>query len=59
MSIICDFIIIRGYRRQMIGLYLDNKEVKYRHNISLARCDRCSKGVIVLERDYIRVAREH
>jgi hypothetical protein len=39
-------------------LYLDNKEIEYRSDASLARYDRYSEGVTVLERDYARVARE-
>jgi hypothetical protein len=41
-----------------MGLYLDNKEIEYRNNASLARYNRCSEGVTALERDYARVARE-
>ena len=58
-SIIYNFITTRGYRRRVIGLYLDNKKIEYRYNTSLARYDRYSKRLIVLERDYIRVVREY
>jgi hypothetical protein len=57
-SIIRDFVTTRGYRRRVIGLYLDNKEIEYRDDTSLARCDRYSEGVTALERDYTRAARE-
>jgi hypothetical protein len=42
----------------VIGLYLDNKEIECRNDASLARCNRCGEGVIALERDYARAARE-
>jgi hypothetical protein len=57
-SIIRDFITTRSYRRRVIGLYLDNKEIECGSDTSLARCDRCGKGVTALERDYVRAARE-
>lgn len=39
-------------------MYLDKKEIEYRYNASLARCDRCGEGVTVLGMDYAQVARE-
>lgn len=57
-SIIRNFITTRNCRRQVIGLYLNNKEIECRNDASLARCDRCGEGVTALERDYIRAANE-
>jgi hypothetical protein len=51
-SIMRDFITTRGCRRRVMGLYLDNKEIECGNDASLARYDRCGKGVIALERDY-------
>jgi hypothetical protein len=42
-----------------MSLYLDNKEVEYRSDTNIAKCDRYSKGLIALERSYIRVVREY
>jgi hypothetical protein len=57
-SIMRDFITTRGCRRRVVGLYRDNKVIECGNDASLARCDRCGKGVTALERDYARVARE-
>jgi hypothetical protein len=57
-SIMRDFVTTRGCRRRVMGLYLDNKEIEYRDDASLARYDRCGKGVTALERDYARAVRE-
>ena len=42
----------------MIGLYLDNKEIEYGNDASLARYDRYGEGVTALERDYTRATNE-
>jgi hypothetical protein len=39
-----------GYRRWVIGLYLDNKETRYSDEVSVANCDRCGKGTTAIER---------
>jgi superfamily II DNA helicase RecQ len=49
-SIICEFVTIVGCRRQVIGLYLDNKETRYSNKASIANCDRYSEGITAIER---------
>ena len=58
-SVIYDFITTGCCQRRVIGLYLNSKETEYRSNASLIRCNRCSKGIIALEREYSQVAREY
>jgi hypothetical protein len=57
-KMICEFVTIKECRRRVMSLYLDNKEVEYGSDTNIAKCDGCSKGLIALERSYIRAARE-
>lgn len=57
-GVMCDFIVTKGCRRRVMGLYLDNKEVECSQDASTAKCDKCGEGVTALERDYTRAASE-
>jgi hypothetical protein len=57
-KIIYEFVIIKEYRRRVMSLYLDNKEIECRSDTNIAKYDRYSKGLIALERSYVRVAIE-
>jgi hypothetical protein len=54
-----EFVTTVGCRRQVIGLYLDNKETGYSDEASIANCDRCSEGMTVIERVHTKKAIEH
>jgi hypothetical protein len=54
-----EFVTTAGCRRRVIGLYLDNKETGYADDLSVANCDRCSKGTIAIERVYTKRAIEY
>ena len=51
--------MIVGYRRQVIGLYLNNKETRYSNKASVANYDRYSEGITAIERVYIKRAIEY
>lgn len=57
-KIIYEFVTIKEYRRRVISLYLDNKEIECGSDTNIAKCDGCGKGLIALERSYVRVATE-
>jgi len=52
------FVITVGYRRRVIGLYLDNKETGYADDSSVANCDRYGEGTTAIERVYTKRATE-
>lgn len=41
-----------------MSLYLDDSLTEYGSDVSMARCDRCGEGLTILERSYVRAARE-
>jgi hypothetical protein len=41
-----------------MSLYLDNKEIEYGGDTNIAKYDGYGKGLIALERNYVRVAIE-
>jgi superfamily II DNA helicase RecQ len=53
-SIICEFVTTAGCRRQVIGLYFDNKETRYTNDSSVANYDKCGKGTTAIERVYTK-----
>jgi hypothetical protein len=53
-----EFVMTVGCRRQVIGLYLDNKETGYSDEASIANCDRYGKGTTAIERIHIKRAIE-
>jgi hypothetical protein len=55
---ICEFIIIKEYRRRIISLYLDNKEIECRSDTNIAKYDGYSEGLTALERSYVRIVTE-
>ena len=57
-SIMCEFVTTVGCRRQVIGLYLDNKETRCSNEASIVNCDRCSKGTTAIERAHTKRAIE-
>jgi hypothetical protein len=57
-KMICEFVIIKECRRRVMSLYLDNKEIEYRGDTNMAKCDGCGEGLIALERNYVRAAIE-
>jgi hypothetical protein len=57
-SIMCEFVTTVGYRRQVIDLYLDNKETGCSDEASVANCDRYSEGTTAIERVYTKRATE-
>jgi hypothetical protein len=54
----CEFVITVGCRRQVMGLYLDNKETEYSDEASVVNCDRCGEGMTAIERVYMKRAIE-
>jgi hypothetical protein len=58
-KMICEFVTIKECRRRIISLYLDNKEIEYGSDTNIAKYDGYSKGLIALERSYVRVATEY
>jgi hypothetical protein len=54
----CKFVTTVGCRRQVIGLYLDNKETGCSDEASIANCDRCSEGTTAIERVHMKRATE-
>jgi hypothetical protein len=57
-SIMYEFVTMVGYRRRVIGLYLDNKETGCSDKASVANCDRCSEGTTAIERVHTKRATE-
>jgi hypothetical protein len=58
-KMIYEFIMTKEYRRRVMSLYLNNKEIECRSDTDIAKYDRCSEGLTALERSYVRVATEH
>jgi hypothetical protein len=52
----CEFVTTVGCRRQVMGLYLDNKETGCSDEASVANCDRCGKGTMAIERVHTKRA---
>jgi hypothetical protein len=57
-KMICEFVITKEYRRRVMSLYLDNKEVECGSDTNMAKYDGCSEGLTALERSYVRAVRE-
>lgn len=57
-KMICEFVTTRDCRRRVMSLYLDNREMECSNDASMARCDWCGERLTVLERSYVRAARE-
>jgi len=57
-KMICEFVITKEYRRRVMSLYLDNKEIECRSDTNIAKCDRCGEELTALERSYVRAATE-
>jgi superfamily II DNA helicase RecQ len=57
-KIIYKFITIKECRRQVMSLYLNNKEIECGSNTDIVKYDRYSEGLIALKRSYVRVATE-
>lgn len=57
-KIIYEFVITKECRRRVMSLYLDNKEIECGSDTNIAKCDGYGKGLIALERSYVRVAIE-
>jgi superfamily II DNA helicase RecQ len=57
-KIIYEFVTTKECRRQVISLYLNNKEIEYGSDTNIVKCDGCGEGLIALERSYVRVAIE-
>jgi len=53
-----EFVTTAGYRRRVMGLYLDNKETGYADDSSVANCDRCGEGTTAIERVHTKRATE-
>jgi len=52
-KMICEFVTTKECRRQVMSLYLNNKEIECRSDTNMAKCNRCSEGLTALERSYV------
>jgi hypothetical protein len=57
-KMIYEFVITKECRRRVTSLYLNNKEIECGSDTNIAKYDRCSKGLIALERSYVQAAIE-
>jgi hypothetical protein len=57
-KMIYEFVITKEYRRRVMSLYLDYKEIECGSDTNIAKCDGYGKGLTALERSYVRAATE-